>query len=184
MSFRMNRLLVVAASVFAIALTVKAVPMATAQDNSASSIAVVELAPGVTAEVLAGVPSERAAGQTLYTARFEFQPGAEIFPHGHPGTTSLTVYSGEFGWTLVQGTAHVVRGAATGSPTGTEELTQPGQDVVLQPGDAIYYESDVVHTARGAGSETAVVIGSLLLTTGEPLLMPAGMDMSTPASGS
>jgi hypothetical protein len=66
----------------------------------------------------------------------------------------------------------------------TEDLTEPGAEVILEPGDAIFYEDDVVHTARGAGSEEAVVLGTLLLTTGEPLLMPAdamaGME-ATPA---
>jgi quercetin dioxygenase-like cupin family protein len=135
-----------------------------------------ELAPGVFAEVFAGVPADRAPGQTLYLARFTFLPGSAIFPHGHPGTTVLSVDQGSFGWTLVKGTAHVVRGAAAGATGPSEDLTAPGTDVVLEPGDAIYYESDVVHTARGAGDEPAVVSATLLLTAGQPLLMtPAQM---------
>jgi quercetin dioxygenase-like cupin family protein len=55
--------------------------------------------------------------------------------------------------------------------------------VILEPGDAIFYEDDVVHTARGAGDEETVVLGTLVLASGEPLLMPANMDMSaTPAA--
>jgi quercetin dioxygenase-like cupin family protein len=147
------------------------------------AITVIDLAPGVTAEVFAGAPSTRAPGQTVYLARFVFQPGGEIPAHGHPGTTVLGVASGSFGWTLVEGTARVVRGAAAGATGPTEDLTEPGADVVLEPGDAIFYEDDVVHTARGAGDEAAVVFGTLVLTSGEPLLMPAEMDMSgTPAA--
>ena len=52
-------------------------------------------------------------------------------------------------------------------------------EVILEVGDAIYYEDDVVHTARGASDEPTVVLGTLVLTTGAPLLMPANMDMST-----
>ncbi len=171
-----------ALAALALVLTLGAVsvsPMA-AQDATPPSgpISLIELAPGVTAEVFAGAPSDRAPGQTVYVARFVFQPGAEIFPHSHPGTTVLGVASGSFGWTLVKGTAHVVRGAAAGATGPVEDLTQPGDDVVLEPGDAIYYEDDVVHTARGAGDEPAVVLGTLVLTSGEPLLMPADMDMS------
>jgi quercetin dioxygenase-like cupin family protein len=143
------------------------------------AIVAAPLAPGVTAEVFAGAPSDRAPGQTVYLARFVFEPGAEIFPHSHPGTTILGVAEGSFGWTLLQGTAHVVRGSASGSPTGTEDLTDANTDVVLEPGDAIFYEDDVVHTARGAGDTAAVVLGTLVLTAGEPLLMPV-MDMGTP----
>ena len=158
-------------------------PKLAAQGATATpAIAVTDLAPGVTAEVLGGVPSDRAQGQTVYTARFVFEPGAEIFPHSHPGTTSLTVYSGTFGWTLIEGTAYVIRGAASGATEISETLTEPNTEVILNPGDNIYYEDDVVHTARGAGDEPTIVYGSLVLTAGEPLLMPAGMDMGTPTS--
>jgi uncharacterized cupredoxin-like copper-binding protein/quercetin dioxygenase-like cupin family protein len=159
---------------------------ALAQESTpaAGPIAAMELAPGVTAEVYAGAPSVRAEGQTVYLARFVFAPGAEIFPHRHPGTTVLGVQSGSFGWTLLEGTAHVVRGAAAGG-TETEDITEPGTEVILEPGDAIFYEDDVVHTARGAGDEDAVVLGTLVLTSGEPLLMPVDMNMDmggTPAA--
>jgi hypothetical protein len=142
-------------------------------------ISVIELAPGVTAEIFAGAPSDRAPEQTVYLARFVFQGGSEIFPHSHPGTVVLGVESGTFGWTLLEGNAHVVRGAAAGNTGPVEDITEPGTEVLLQVGDAIYYEDDVTHTARSASDEPAVVFGTLVLTTGEPLLMPADMDMST-----
>ena len=149
---------------------------------AAPAISVIELAPGVTAEVFAGAPSDRAPGQTVYLARFVFQPGAEIFPHTHPGTVVLAVASGTFGWTLQEGAAHVVRGAAAGATGPVEDVSEPGTEVILEPGDAIFYEDDVVHTARGAGNEEALVFGTLVLTSGEPLLMPADMEMeATPA---
>jgi len=149
---------------------------------TAGPIALTVLAPGVTAEVLAAAPSAVAPGQTVYVARFVFQPGASIFPHSHPGTTVLGVLSGSFGWTLKAGKAHVIRGAGAGATGPAEELTEAGADVVLKAGDAIFYESDVVHTARGAGDTEAVVLGSLVLKTGAPLLMPANMKMDAPAS--
>lgn len=129
----------------------------------------IEGASGVWAEVFSGIPTDRADGQTLYMARFTFFPGSEIFAHGHPGTTSLSVESGSFGWTLTEGTAYVVRGAKTGGAE-TEEITEAGAEITLEAGDAIYYEDDVVHTARCAGDEAAVVNAALLLTAGEPLL--------------
>jgi quercetin dioxygenase-like cupin family protein len=144
-----------------------------AAGQDATQLAGVELAPGVFAEVFAGAPSERAPDQTLYAARFTFLPGSEIFPHSHPGTVLLSVESGTFGWTLIEGNAHVVRGAAAGTTEPIEDVTASGTEVILEPGDAIYYEDDVVHTARGAGDEPAVIMASLLVGTGQPLLMPA-----------
>jgi quercetin dioxygenase-like cupin family protein len=140
-----------------------------------------EIAPGIVAEVFAAVPSDRAPGQTVYLVRFTFQPGAEIFPHRHPGTSVIGVASGSFGWTLLQGTAHVVRGSASGAPEPAEDVTAPGTEVILAPGDALFYEDDVVHTARGAGDEPAVVLVTQVLTAGEPRLMPVDMQMATPA---
>jgi quercetin dioxygenase-like cupin family protein len=169
--------LVLAAGAGAASATDETTPPASSTPP-AGPISVIELAPGVTAEVFAAAPSDRAPDQTVYVARFVFDSGAEIFPHSHPGTTVLAVESGTFGWTLLEGTAHVVRGAAAGN-TAVEDVTEPGTEVILEVGDAIYYEDDVVHTARGAGDEPAVVLGTLVLTTGEPLLMPADMDMST-----
>jgi len=158
-------------------------PGLAAQEATPGPIAAMELAPGVTAEVFGATPSDRAPGQRVYLARFVFQPGAELFPHSHPGTTLLGVQSGSLGWTLLAGTAHVMRGAAAGATGPAEDLTEPGTDVTLEPGDAITYEDDVVHTARGAGDEETVVLGTFVLTSGEPLLMPANMDMSaTPAA--
>lgn len=161
-------------------------PTTNAQDSTppAGPIAVIELAPGVTAEVLAAAPSEFTPGKTVYIAYFTFNAGAEIFPHGHPGTTVLAVKSGSFGWTLDQGIAHVIRGAGAGASGPIEDITVPGTEVILEPGDEIYYESDVIHTARGASEDgtPTIVLGTLILDTGAPLLMPAGMDMSTPTT--
>ena len=147
---------------------------------TAPPIALTVLAPGVTAEVLGAAPSALAPGQTVYVARFVFKPGASIFPHNHPGTTVLGVVSGSFGWTLKAGKAHVIRGAGAGATGPVEDLIEPGTDVILKAGDAIFYETDVVHTARGAGATEAVVLGSLVLKTGAPLLMAADMKMGEP----
>ena len=169
-----------------VALAGLVAPGLAAQEATPGPITATELAPGFTVEVFAGVPSARAPQQTVYVTRFILQPGAEIFPHSHPGTVVLGVASGALGWTLLEGTAHVVRGAAAGATGPAEDLTEPGTEVVLEPGDAIFYEDDIVHTARGASDEETVVLGTLVLASGEPLVMPAeemaemGME-ATPA---
>jgi quercetin dioxygenase-like cupin family protein len=176
--------------VCALAFVGVAVPRLAAQDTTQSgdtpAVTRNELTPGLFAEVFAGAPSDRAPQQTVYIARFTFEPGSEIYPHGHPGTVVLAVESGSFGWTLVEGTAHVVRGAGSGG-TEVEDVTEAGIEVILEPGDAIYYEADVIHTARDAGEEPAIVLATLVLQAGEPLLMAAdemaGMEMGeTPES--
>jgi len=147
----------------------------------AGPISVIELAPGVTAEIFAAVPSDRAPDQTVYLFRFVFEPGSEIPPHRHPGTAVLGVESGTWGWTLLEGTAHVVRGAAAGN-TEVEDVTEPGTEVILEVGDAIYYEDDVVHTARSVGDVQTVLLATGVFTPGEPLLMPVDMNMAPATS--
>ena len=82
---------------------------------------------------------------------------------------------------MLEGTAHVVRGAAAGN-TEVEDITEPGIEVLLEVGDAIYYEEDVVHTARGAGDAETVVWASGVFTAGEPILMPVDMEMAPTTS--
>lgn len=57
-----------------------------------------------------------------------------------------------------------------------------GTEVILEAGDAIFSEEDVVHTARGAGAEPAVVQASQVLTAGAPRMLSADMEMSTPTA--
>ena len=57
-------------------------------------------------------------------------------------------------------------------------MTEPGTEVLLNPGDAIHYEDDVVHTARNAGDGPVVLLSTLVLEAGQPLLMPAGTPMA------
>lgn len=158
-------------------------PRLAAQDATpAPAVTRVEAAPGFFVETFAVAPSARALGQTVYVTRATVLPGTEVSPHRHPGTTVLAVESGRFGWTLVEGTAYLVRGAGSGGTT-VEDVTTPNTEVILEPGDAMYYEDDVIHTARGASDEPTILLGTFILETGRPFTMPADMDMSaTPAS--
>lgn len=110
-------------------------------------------APGVWAEVFSGVPSVRAPEQTVYLGRFTFFPDGEIFSHSHPGSTSLSVECGTFGWTLVAGTTYVIRGAKSGG-TNVEEITESDTEIILNPGDAIYYDMRTMSRIRRAASAT------------------------------
>lgn len=169
--------------VVGLALTGLFAPRLAAQDATpAPPVTKVETAPGFFVETFAVAPSARAPGQMVYVTRATVLPGTEVVPHRHPGTTVLAVESGRFGWTLVEGTAHLVRGAGTGGTT-VEDVTTPNTEVILEPGDAMYYEDDVIHTARNPGDEPTILLGTFILETGQPFTMPADMDMgATPTS--
>ena len=138
--------------------------------------------PGVELEFLGEGQTDQASGQNLVLYRVIFD-GGEFPGHIHPGATVLTVESGTFGWTLLTGTVTVLR---PGTPP--EEVTEPGTELVLSPGQGLAYNADVVHSARDVGDEPAVVLATSLFETGQPFVTmtddqgaPMAMDAATPA---
>lgn len=147
-------------------------------------IALVGIAPALIAarqtEPIAGVEGgaigqgapAAAPGHTLSLRRAVFAPDGYVSTHHHPGPLVLFVESGELTYgPIVEGQVEIVRGelyaAGEGTVTPTEQLG-PGNETVLRSGDWLYEEGGVVHEARNAGSEPAVVWLSALWTTDEP----------------
>ena len=132
----------------------------------------------ITVQALAsGMPSD-SPGKAILLLRITIQPGAGFPDHIHPGALVIAVESGDFAFTLVQGEADLTRGAATGSPAATEQLTA-GQDVVAKAGDAIFEQAGVLHSARNAGDTSVVVLVAGLVDPTQDFLQP--MEMGTPA---
>jgi hypothetical protein len=130
---------------------------------------------GVRVELLGqGTPPE-AAGQQLSLIRATFGPGGELRPHRHPGPMLLYIEAGALAYTLMDGSAEIVRaGAPSDAPP---EMLAAGQGTVLQLGDQLL-ERGVVHAAHNEGQEPTVVLISALLAPGQPVTqfveMPAG----------
>ena len=122
---------------------------------------------GVSVQVLGrGAPPE-AAGQQLSLLRATFQPGSELRPHRHPGPMLLYIETGALTYTLLEGTAEIVRAAAPGTTTPPEMLAA-GEGTILHSGDQLL-ERGVVHAAHNAGSDTTVVLIAALLAPGQPV---------------
>ena len=122
-----------------------------------------ELIPGVDVEFLNQTEAPAAPGQTLVLYRVIVR-GGEVPWHMHPGTTLLTVESGTFSSVLQTGRAWVTRPGAA-----PEQVTEPGTEIVLKPGEGLSYSADVVHNASAVGDEPASVVLASLLETGQPL---------------
>ena len=121
-----------------------------------------ELVPGVHLQFLNEGQPTAAPDHTLVVYRVILSEG-EIPSHIHPGTTVLSVESGTLSWTLQAGTATVIRPGAA-----PEQVTEPGTELVLGPGEGLWYNADVVHTARSAETVPASVLVSSLWETGQP----------------
>lgn len=84
------------------------------------------------------------------TARGEFQPGAVVPRHSHPGE--------EIGY--------VVEGELTLEIDG-----KPAQK--LKAGEAFFIPAGTVHSAKNAGKAGAAVVSTYLVEKGKPLATPA-----------
>ena len=123
-----------------------------------------EALPGVEFEFISEGQPAAAPGQSLIVYRVIFHGGAAP-SHIHPGTTSGTVESGTFTWTLLAGTVRVTRPGAA-----PEQVTEPGTELILEPGASLFYDDDVVHTAGSVGDEPASVLVAALFEVGQPFL--------------
>jgi quercetin dioxygenase-like cupin family protein len=114
--------------------------------------------------------SAGAPGYVLLLSRLTFAPGGSIALHTHPGDAVFFVESGRITWTTGAGTPLLTRAGAataTGTPTAPEALAV-GEEVVLEPGDAVFYDGQTSHAVRNDGAEDAVVLYSGLRAADQP----------------
>jgi quercetin dioxygenase-like cupin family protein len=122
---------------------------------------------GITPQPLgSGLPSV-VEGYAMGLVRLTYEPGATLNSHTHPGASILYVESGTLTYTLIEGTATISRAPDEGTPRAAEELG--AGDIVLNAGDSLFEDADVIHTARNDGSEPAVILIANLLTAREPV---------------
>src|SRR5687767_2029428 len=88
----------------------------------------------VTREILGQVAPSQAPGYELYLVRVTVPVDAELAPHTHPGTQMARVEQGTLTYTIISGTATIVRGGEDGEAGESEEVTGPAT-VKLRRGD-------------------------------------------------
>ena len=125
---------------------------------------------GITAQPLGSGQPSAAPGYALGLVRLLWEPGATLNSHIHPGASVLYVESGTLIYTLLEGTATVTRAPADPATPGAAPVAEPlaAGDVVLEAGDALFEDADVIHTARNDSGEPVVVLIANLLTVDEP----------------
>jgi len=90
-----------------------------------------------------------AAGREAVQAKGEFQPGAAVPKHTHPGEEIGYVLEGEI----------------------TFELDGKGPQT-LKAGDAFFVPANTVHSAKNSGKGTATVLSTYVVEKGKPLATP------------
>ena len=89
-------------------------------------------------------------GREVVQVRGEFEPGAAVSPHTHPGDEVTYVLEGTL-------ELHVA-----GKPT-----------VTINAGEAFMVPAEIVHSAKNTGKVPAKVIAAYLVEKGKPLSTPA-----------
>ena len=136
--------------------------------------------PEVTREILGQTSPAQAPGYELYLVRVIVPAGAELAPHTHPGTQVAHIEQGTLTYSIISGTATVVRAGTDGEPGESEEVTGP-VTVKLRRGDTVIETVGLVHEAANRGKKKIIIVLTALLTEGAPLSEP--VDGMPAASG-
>jgi hypothetical protein len=111
----------------------------------------------------------------LTLARVTFAPGFTLEAHTHPGTLVGHFEAGAFGFRVLEGeSARVVRAGGAGTPAATDpmagEPVPPGTEAILNPGDVLFHDEDVVAVDRNAGDGPVVFLAAVLFAADAPFL--------------
>ncbi len=125
-----------------------------------------------------------AEGYALSLARVTFPVGIGDMPHTHPGAAIVTVESGVMAMTPLQGEAAVTRVGAAGA-----EPMDLDVEVILNPGDAVFFTGEHGDVNHNAGDSPLVFLVAALYAADQPPITfmaapaPEGTpDASTPGN--
>jgi mannose-6-phosphate isomerase-like protein (cupin superfamily) len=128
-------------------------------------------AAGVTAEILGLIEPPAAPGYTLQLVRVTFAPDAVVAAHRHSGGTVTTQMSGSHAFTVLEGSARLIR-AGPATPTAGADAGEPmqlGQEDTIAPGDVMIFDEMVIHTAHNPTNEPAALMEAQLRASDRPL---------------
>jgi quercetin dioxygenase-like cupin family protein len=150
-----------------VALLARGIGKVAAQDVTPTPV----YAAGVTPEILGHIEPSAAPGYALQLVRITFAPGAAVAAHRHSGGTVTTQVSGSHNFTVLEGTARLIR-AGSATPAAGAEVGEPmrvGQEYTLNPGDVLVFDESVVHTAHNPTTAPAVLMEAQLRASDRPL---------------
>jgi len=128
-----------------------------AQDATPVAPAEIALAP-----LGRGLPTA-APGYALSLTRVTFPVGSSDAPHTHPGAALVSIESGTMALTLLQGEAALTRAGAAEA-----EQLAPDAEVLLHPGDAVFFAGEHGDVNRNAGDTPVVFLVAALYAADQP----------------
>ena len=139
-----------------------------AQDGTPMAEHAADPSAGVTRRrLVAGVP-DAAPAHSMVMVHVAFAPDATTPPHTHPGGAAIWIESGTIGYTPIGNSIQVMRAAVAGAPGPTEEI-QPGTEVLVGPGDALFEAGPHGDVVRNAGEGEASLLVTYLVAADQSL---------------
>lgn len=116
----------------------------------------------VTTEVLAsGYPND-AQDRILELVRYTIRAGVGAPPHIHPGMQIGRVEFGTLTYTVVKGSAKIVRA------NRTKEILQAGQTTLLKVGDSVVEPGGMIHYTKNETASIVILLSATLFDTKQP----------------
>lgn len=116
----------------------------------------------VTREVLAsGYPSD-AQGRILELVRYTIPSGVKLPPHIHPGMQIERVEFGTLTYTVVKGSAKIIRA------NRSEEILKAGQTTLLKVGDSLIEPGGMVHYGKNQSASIVILLSASLFDAKQP----------------
>ncbi|MGL6341116.1 MAG: cupin domain-containing protein [Waterburya sp.] len=116
----------------------------------------------VTRELLAsGNPSD-APGKLLELVRYTIPSGAKLPAHIHPGIQSVRVEFGTLTYSVVKGSAQIVRA------DNTKEILRAGTTTLLRVGDSVTEPGGMVHYGENQGDSIVILLSASLFDAQKP----------------
>lgn len=115
---------------------------------------------------LGSVLPSAAPGYRLGLWHYTIAPGAALVPHYHPGWQVARVTAGTLTYSILTGTANVIRAS------GAAEAHSAGETITLVAGDSVVETEDMHHFGANKGTEPVEIYSSTLFRDGEGPAIP------------
>jgi quercetin dioxygenase-like cupin family protein len=116
----------------------------------------------VTREVLASGNPTAVKGKLLELVRYTIPAGAKLPAHMHPGMQIERVEFGTLTYTVVKGSAQIVRADQT------KETLQAGQTTLLKVGDSLTETGGMVHYGENKSDSEVILFSTSLFDAQKP----------------
>jgi quercetin dioxygenase-like cupin family protein len=116
----------------------------------------------VTREVLASGNPNDISEKLLELVRYTIPSEAKLPPHIHPGIQIGRVEFGTLTYTVVKGSAKIVRA------DNTKEILQAGQTTLLKVGDSVSEPGGMVHYGENQSDSIVILLNASLFDAKKP----------------